>query len=60
VIDAEGWPATSLYYLGPMLRADHWEATAAAELAAHAQRLAEHLRTDCEASSALPTAASGQ
>ena len=43
VIDAEGWPATNLHYLGPMLRADHWEATAAMELASHAQRLAEHL-----------------
>lgn len=43
VIDADGWPATNLHYLGPMLRADHWEATAALELAAHAQRLADHL-----------------
>ena len=43
VIDDEGWPATNLHYLGPMLRADHWEATAAMELAGHAQRLADHL-----------------
>ncbi len=43
VIDAEGWPATNLHYVGPMLRADHWEATAATELAVHAQRLADHL-----------------
>ena len=52
MIDAEGWPATNLHYVGPMLRADHWEATAAAELAVHAQRLAELLRADREAVSA--------
>ena len=52
MIDAEGWPATNLRYVGPMLRADHWEATAAAELAVHAQRLAELLRADREAVSA--------
>lgn len=40
VIDADGWPGPHLFYLGPMLRADHWEATAAAELRAHADRLA--------------------
>lgn len=43
VIDADGWPSTNLFYLGPMLRADHWEAIAAADLAAHAARLADHL-----------------
>ena len=43
VIDADGWPCTNLHYLGPMLRADHWEATAAAELAGHASRLADQL-----------------
>ena len=32
-----------LFYLGPMLRADHWEATAVAELRVHAARLAEQL-----------------
>jgi hypothetical protein len=31
------------HYLGPMLHAEHWEATAAAELAVHAERLAAHL-----------------
>ena len=29
--------------LGPMLRADHWEATAVPELRAHAEQLARHL-----------------
>jgi uncharacterized NAD(P)/FAD-binding protein YdhS len=43
LFDAEGWPGPHLYYLGPMLRADHWEATAAAELRAHAEQLASAL-----------------
>jgi hypothetical protein len=32
-----------LFYLGPMLRAGHWEATAATELRNHADQLARHL-----------------
>lgn len=32
-----------LFYLGPMLRAEHWEATAVAELRVHVARLAEQL-----------------
>jgi uncharacterized NAD(P)/FAD-binding protein YdhS len=40
VMDAEGWPGPHLFYLGPMLRADHWEATAAGELRNHARDLA--------------------
>lgn len=43
VVDADGWPGPNLYCLGPMLRADHWETTAALELRAHAERLAAHL-----------------
>jgi uncharacterized NAD(P)/FAD-binding protein YdhS len=43
LIDAEGWPALHLYYIGPMLRAEHWEATGATELREHAERLAVHL-----------------
>jgi uncharacterized NAD(P)/FAD-binding protein YdhS len=43
LIDARGRTARDLYYLGPMLRADHWESTAAQELRAHAERLAHHL-----------------
>jgi uncharacterized NAD(P)/FAD-binding protein YdhS len=42
-IDAKGRASEALYYLGPMLRAQHWEATAAAELRDHAERLAAHL-----------------
>jgi uncharacterized NAD(P)/FAD-binding protein YdhS len=32
-----------VFYIGPMLRADHWEATAVGELRVHAERLAQHL-----------------
>ncbi len=42
-IDVKGRSSEHLYYLGPMLRADHWEATAATELRDHAERLAAHL-----------------
>ena len=42
-VDGQGRPSEHLYYLGPMLRASHWEATAAAELGNHAEQLAAHL-----------------
>jgi uncharacterized NAD(P)/FAD-binding protein YdhS len=42
-LDAQGRASKHLYYLGPMLRADHLDATAAAELRDHAERLAAHL-----------------
>jgi uncharacterized NAD(P)/FAD-binding protein YdhS len=42
-LSAQGVPSRELFYLGPMLRADHWEATAAPELRTHAERLARHL-----------------
>jgi uncharacterized NAD(P)/FAD-binding protein YdhS len=45
VIDSRNRVATSLYYIGPMLRADHWECTAAQELRVHAEQLARHLAT---------------
>lgn len=41
--DALGRTATNLYYIGPMLRAAHWETTAVPELRHHAARLAQHL-----------------
>jgi uncharacterized NAD(P)/FAD-binding protein YdhS len=43
VIDSRNRIASNLYYIGPMLRADHWECTAAQELRVHAERLAHHL-----------------
>jgi uncharacterized NAD(P)/FAD-binding protein YdhS len=42
-LDSQGRSSEDLYYLGPMLRADHWEATAATELRNHAEQLAAHL-----------------
>ena len=42
-VAVDGRPSSHLFYLGPMLRADHWEATAAPELRAHAEQLARHL-----------------
>jgi uncharacterized NAD(P)/FAD-binding protein YdhS len=42
-ITGNGTPSRELFYIGPMLRADHWEATAAPELRTHAERLARHL-----------------
>jgi uncharacterized NAD(P)/FAD-binding protein YdhS len=43
LINAQGQAARNLFYVGPMLRADHWEATAAQELRGHAERLAGYL-----------------
>jgi uncharacterized NAD(P)/FAD-binding protein YdhS len=45
VIDADGWPGPHLFYVGPMLRADLWEATAAQELRGHVEALAALLAT---------------
>lgn len=43
--DASGHPVRDLYYVGPMLRADHWEALEVEELRAHAEQLAHQLAT---------------
>ena len=50
---ADGSASSQLFYLGPMLRADHWEATAAPELRAHAEQLARHLSDPPPADSRL-------
>jgi uncharacterized NAD(P)/FAD-binding protein YdhS len=47
VLNLFGTATAGLYYIGPMLRADHWEATAVQELRDHAEDLAQQL--------ALPT-----
>ena len=39
----DGHVSQQVFYVGPMLRADHWEATAVGELRIHAEQLAEHL-----------------
>jgi uncharacterized NAD(P)/FAD-binding protein YdhS len=43
LLDAKGRCVPGLYYIGPMLRPDHWETTAVQELRDHAARLAHHL-----------------
>jgi uncharacterized NAD(P)/FAD-binding protein YdhS len=45
-VAADGTASSQLFYLGPMLRADHWEATAAPELRGHAERLAGHIAAE--------------
>lgn len=43
LLDGSSRPIDGLFYLGPLLRAQHWETTAAAELREHAHALASHL-----------------
>jgi uncharacterized NAD(P)/FAD-binding protein YdhS len=45
VIDTAGCPSRVLHYIGPLLKARDWEATAVPELRTHAARLARHLLT---------------
>ncbi len=42
-VDVHGRASERLFYVGPLLRADHLDATAAAELSHHAEQLATHL-----------------
>jgi uncharacterized NAD(P)/FAD-binding protein YdhS len=42
-LDPQGRVSRHLYYLGPLLRAEHLDVTAAAELSTHAEELAAHL-----------------
>lgn len=42
-LNLQGVATPGLFYIGPMLRAAHWETTAARELQQHAVRLASHL-----------------
>jgi uncharacterized NAD(P)/FAD-binding protein YdhS len=48
VLNLMGHATRGLYYVGPMLRADHWEATAVQELREHAERLARQLALQTE------------
>lgn len=43
LLDAQGQPQEGLYYAGPMLKAQHWEATAVPELRQHAAAVAEQV-----------------
>jgi uncharacterized NAD(P)/FAD-binding protein YdhS len=60
LIDVSGRAAANLHYIGPMLRAARWEATAVAELGEQAVRLARKLTTQgFERHSAPPWSAHG-
>jgi uncharacterized NAD(P)/FAD-binding protein YdhS len=43
LVDTRGHTHANIFYLGPLLRASYWEATAVAELRDHAKRLADLL-----------------
>jgi uncharacterized NAD(P)/FAD-binding protein YdhS len=47
-LGAAGPTHAGFFYVGPMMRADHWEATAVPELRRHAELLAEKLRATSE------------
>jgi uncharacterized NAD(P)/FAD-binding protein YdhS len=46
LINRDGDTAGQMFYLGPMLRAAHWEATAVGELRQHVDALAEALQSE--------------
>jgi len=56
LIDATGRCAERLFYLGPMLRAAYWEATAVGELRARAEALAAMLASRKLAPTAIDAA----
>lgn len=43
LVDRQGHPSPTMHYVGPFLRAQHWEATAVPELRKHVAELAEVL-----------------
>jgi uncharacterized NAD(P)/FAD-binding protein YdhS len=55
VVDATGRAVANLFYIGPMLRATHWESTAVVELREHAVRLARYLSEQAPAAWHTPT-----
>jgi uncharacterized NAD(P)/FAD-binding protein YdhS len=48
LVNCEGDTARQVFYLGPMLRARHWEATAVGELRLRVDALADALRAECQ------------
>jgi uncharacterized NAD(P)/FAD-binding protein YdhS len=44
LLDSNGAGQPDLYYIGPLLKADLWEATAVPELRVHASQLAATIR----------------
>jgi uncharacterized NAD(P)/FAD-binding protein YdhS len=59
LLDRSGAPTAGLFYVGPMLRAEYWEATAVPELRVHADRLAARVLALTLASSAAGNGKSG-
>ena len=57
LLGARGNVMRGLYCLGPMLRSGYWESTAAPELRAHAEKLAQHLLANVALASAHGTQA---
>jgi uncharacterized NAD(P)/FAD-binding protein YdhS len=55
LVDASGRASSRVFYLGPMLRAEHWEATAVGELRARAESLARTLAERVGASNSSRT-----
>jgi uncharacterized NAD(P)/FAD-binding protein YdhS len=54
VLNVTGRPTRGLHYIGPMLRAHYWEATAVQELREHAERLAQQLAGSAVGGNAIP------
>ncbi|MBC2655648.1 FAD/NAD(P)-binding protein [Pseudomonas sp. MSSRFD41] len=54
---SSGQATPGLWYVGPMLKAQHWEAIAVPELRGHTQRLAQHLARQLAIYPVLPTQA---
>lgn len=50
-LTTDNTPVAGLWYVGPMLKAQHWEATAVPELRLHAEQLAKAILTSLERNS---------
>ncbi len=57
-IDSSGVPADSFYYVGPMLKAQRWEAVAVPELRNHARDVARHILAEFDKRAATRDVAS--
>jgi uncharacterized NAD(P)/FAD-binding protein YdhS len=53
LLQADGWPMKNVRYVGPLLKAELWEATAVPELREHARKLADCMLTGTQADATL-------
>jgi uncharacterized NAD(P)/FAD-binding protein YdhS len=60
IVDEEGRASSTLYYVGPFLKARDWEATAVPELRQYARQLAEHLMDTLDATARPGAVRSGR